>query len=197
MENPYDTPSAAPAIDGDLRRPVGVSILSALTAILGFVLVAAFVVLLWNWQENNEIAIRRRQAPSIFWFMIGSSIVLAFVASVGMWRGRKWGWWIACSGLVLYVIQNVGSVVMANVSDVAPSFATFLAMDSLKFVLRGMIFVGILTYWLRTNVRQYFHVERTGRIKAIILAGVAGIGITVIITVVLQSIFLLRMRYAG
>jgi len=160
-------------------------------------LVAAFIVLLWNWQENNEIAIRHRQAPSIFWFMIVSSIVLSFVASVGMWRGRKWGWWIACSGLVLYVIQNVGSAIMANISDGAPSVATFLAVDSLKFVVRGSIFVGILAYWLRTRVRQYFHVERTGRIKAIVLAGVAGIGITLIITVVLQSIFLFRIRYAG
>jgi len=194
MENPCDTPSSASLIDSELRRPVGVSILAVLTAILGFVLVAAFVVLLWNWQENNEIAIRRRQSPSIFWFFICSSIALAFVASVGMWRGRKWGWWIACSGLVLYVIQNISNAIMVNMSGGALSIATFLSLDSLKFLLRGIIFVGILTYWLRTRVRRYFHVENIGRVKALILSAVCGIGITIIITGVLQTIFLFRTR---
>jgi len=84
--------------------------------------------------------------------------------------------------------------VVANLSGGAPSIATFLSVDSLKFMVRGIIFVGIPAYWLRTRVRQYFHVERTSRIKALTLSAVGGIGITVLITVVLQSIILFRTR---
>ena len=194
MENPYDAPSTVSSLSDELRRPVGVTVLSILTGIMGLVLLAAFVVCLVNWRENNEFAINRRQAPSIFWFFTGLSVVMAFVTSIGMWRGRKWGWWICCCGLVLSVIQNVGLTVTANLSVGVPSLFTFASVDSLKYVVRAIVFAIALVYWLRTPVRKFFHVEKTSRIKAVALVAVCGIGFATIITVVLQSIFLYRTR---
>ena len=192
MDNPYDAPSAVPFAAAELRRPLGVSILAVLTGVLGLILLAAFIVLLMNWRENNEFAINRRLAPSIFWFFTGLSVVLAFATSIGMWQGRKWGWWLACTGFVLFVIQNVGSVILVNLSSNASSIAAFLSVDSLKFLVRGIIFVGILAYWLRRSVQRYFDLEKIGRIKAVVLAAVSGIRITLVITVVLQTVFLFR-----
>jgi len=194
MENPYESPSTVSSVSDELRRPIGVAILSILTGILGLLLLAAFVVLVVNWRENNEFALNQRIAPSLFWLLIGQSVVMAFVASVGMWRGAKWGWWIACCGMVLFVINNVALAVMANLSDGAPSVSTFTSVDSLKYVVRGIVFAMVLAYWLRTRVRKYFRVEKTSRMKAVVLVTVYGIGITIIITVLLQFIFLYRTR---
>jgi len=119
---------------------------------------------------------------------------MTFAASIGMWRGTKWGWWITCCGLVLLFLENVASAVLANMSHGAPSFSTFASVDSIKFLLRAVVFALVLAYWLRTRVRRYFRVEKTSRIKAIALAAVCGIGTTTIITVVLQAIFLYRTR---
>jgi hypothetical protein len=47
---------------------------------------------------------------------------------------------------------------------------------------------------LGTRVRQYFGLEKTSRIKAVVLAALFGIGIPAIITIVLQAIFLFRTR---
>ncbi len=194
MENPYATPLTTFSDGDELQRPIGVAIFSILTGILGLVLLAAFVVLLVNWEENNQFAINRRLAPSVFWLVTGVSPVIAFAASIGMWRGRKWGWWVACTGLVLFVIDNIGRAVMVNLSDGVPSILTFLSVDSLEFTVRGIIFTGILAHWLRTRVRRYFGVEKTSRIKAVALAALFGIGIPMIIMVVLQFIFLIRTR---
>ena len=194
MENPYGTPSPGSLLADDSRRPVGVSILSVLTAILGFVLLAAFVVLVVNWRENNEFALSRRMAPSIFWFFSGMSVIMTVVAATGMWRGRTWGWWIACCGLVLFVLQNLASTAMVNLSAGAPSVATFLSANSLKFLVRGTVFATVLAYWLRQRVRKYFHVEQTGPIKAIVLSAICGVGLTAAVTVVLQTVFLFRTR---
>jgi len=194
MESPYDAPSTVSSISDELRRPIGVTILSFLTGVLGLVLLAAFVVLIMNRHENNEWALKRGTAPSLFWLLTGLSVLMAFVASIGMWRGTKWGWWISCCGLVFFLIQNLGLAVTANLSDGAPSVTTFASVDSLKYVVRAIVFAIVLAYWLRTSVRKYFHVEKTSRIKAVALVTVCGIGITTIITVVLQSIFLFRTR---
>jgi len=56
MDNPYASPLGDPAMSDELRRPVGVAILSVLTGIVGLALLGGFVVLVVNWQENNEFA---------------------------------------------------------------------------------------------------------------------------------------------
>jgi hypothetical protein len=187
MDNPYEAPSPGSAIADLSRRPVGVSILSVLTGIMSLVLLILFVVLLVNWRENNEWALQRRMAPSILWFCTSTSVVLAFFAAIGMWRGHKWGWWITCSMLTLFVIGDFGRAATTTPSLGAPSFTVF-------FIVRGIILAAVLAYWLRTRVRKYFHVEQTSRIKAIVLSALCGIGITAMITVVLQGIFFFRSR---
>jgi hypothetical protein len=185
MENPYEAPSVGPLVDDRLQRPMGVSILSVLTAILGLVLLAALITLAVDWEETKEFAAGRRIPPPLYWGVTGLAALLAFVAAVGMWRGCKWGWWIACSGFVFYVVQNFASAAMANLSGGAPSIETFMSVDSIKYVLRALFFTAVLAYWLRTRVRKYFRVEQTGRIKAIALAAAGGIGIITLITVVM------------
>jgi hypothetical protein len=132
MQNPYEAPSLGPLVDDGLQRPLGVSILSVLTAILGLVLLAALIALAVDWEETNEFAASRRIPPPLYWGGTALAVILAFLAAVGMWRGRKWGWWIACSCFVLYAVQNFASAAMANLSGGAPTLETFTSVDSLK-----------------------------------------------------------------
>jgi hypothetical protein len=194
MDNPYAAPMAEPPAADWSRRPVGVTVLSFLTALLGIALLAAFIVVLGNRREINEFVSNHHMAPSIFWFFSSTSVVITFGTAIGMWRARKWGWWIACCGFVLFIVNNIASTAMVNFAANEPSIQTFASVDSLKFVVRGTIAAAILAYWLSSRVRTYFHVERTGRIKAICLSAACGIGITTIVTIVLQTVLLMSSR---
>lgn len=194
MENSYAAPSSDMASSTELRRPFGVAVLSVLTGILGLILLAAFVVCVLNWRENNEYFLRQRMAPSIFWFYVVTGVAMAFAASVGIWKGTKWGWWITCCGLVMFFLQNVVQAAIVNLSQGSPSMSIFVSLESLKYVVRGIIFAPILVYWLRTRVRRHFRVEKTGPIKAVVLVALCGIGGTFIVTLVLQFLFIYSMR---
>ena len=194
MQNPYESPSSVATTSTELGRPFGVAVLAVLTGILGLGLLALFVFLALSWQEHNEYFLRRRLAPSIFWFGGGVGVVMPFVASIGMWKGTKWGWWVYCSGLVMFVSQYVVLLAVVNLSQGPPSVSILVSPDSLKYVMRGIILALVLAYWLRTRVRRHFRVEKTSRIKAVVLAGACSIGSTLIITAVLQFLFMYRMR---
>src|SRR5262245_23005924 len=131
-KNPYDSPATVSHAD-DSRRPMGVAIPSFPTGIVGIVLIAAFVVLVVEWQGTSDIGVDHHMPPALFWLWGIVSPLLTLVTSVGMWRGTKWGWWFACFGFLSFVIQNIGNAVVANLSHGPPSFDTFASLDSLKF----------------------------------------------------------------
>jgi len=57
MDNPYQAPEEASSRSDEIdysRRPLGVSILSALAGMMGLGLAGLFVFFLIHWEENNE-----------------------------------------------------------------------------------------------------------------------------------------------
>ncbi|HUG67005.1 MAG TPA: hypothetical protein VMM76_04605 [Pirellulaceae bacterium] len=197
MDDPYQPPADAPVSADNTRRPFGVSTLAVLSGIFGLMLLGLFVFNLTNWRENNEHFLQRRMAPLIFWVLTGLTVALSLASSVGMWRGAKWSWWLACSVLVLYVLQNFGSAASIVISNGATALDMVSLLRSIRSVVLGVVFALLLRYWLGMRVRRYFQFEKAGGIKAVLGAGLGGIGIVLAITVVLQTIFMIRMRYAS
>jgi hypothetical protein len=74
MENPYAAPSTLLSPPDERRRPFGVTMLAVLTGIIGLIMLAAFVVLVIHWRENNQVALQQRMAPSVLWFAVGLCI---------------------------------------------------------------------------------------------------------------------------
>lgn len=192
MDNPYQPPADAPVSDDDaLGRPLGVSILAVLTGILGLFLLALYIFLLINMRENNEAFVQRGTPPSLFWVMTGLTVVLALTCSVGMWRGTKWTWWIMCTVIVLYVLSNFGQAAAIVVASGVRELELIPVARAIRSLVLSVVFALLLRYWLSRRVRRYFQFETAGGIKAILLSGLAGIGLIFVITLVL---FLLQMR---
>jgi hypothetical protein len=194
MENPYAAPSADLSPPDERRRPFGVAILAVLSGVFGLVYLAAVIGMLMDWRSMNEFALRQRMAPSVLWFCCGVLLVAALAGSIGMWRGARWGWWIACGAMVMTCVQNAISVLIVNLSRGSPSVATLTSIDSIKYTLRGIIAALVLAYLLRNKVRRYYRLEQTSRIKAVMLAAVCGFGTMIIVISVLQLLFLFRTR---
>jgi len=148
MDNPYQPPADAPIFADDTRRPHGVSILAVVPGIFGPMLLGLYIFLLTNWRENNEHFLQRRLAPSIFWVLTGLMVVLTLASSVGMWRGAKWSWWIACSVLVLYVLQNFGTAASIVISNGATALDMVPLVRSIRSLVLGVVFALLLRYCL-------------------------------------------------
>jgi hypothetical protein len=192
MDNPYQPPTDAPVRDDDvIGRPLGVSLLAVLTGILGLLLLALYVFLLINVRENNEFFLQRGMPPALFWVMTGLTVVLALACSVGTWRGAKWSWWIMCSVLVLYVVSNFGGAAAIVVAGGVRELELIPVARAIRSLVLSVAFALLLRYWLSRRVRRYFQFETAGGIKAILLSGLAGIGIIFVITLVL---FILHVR---
>ena len=173
MVSSVEPTSSSPQLYGKVQRPAGISVLVVFAALLGFALLAALIAMAFNW----------------FWGIPILTSVLAFAASAGMWQRQKWGWWLACSGLIVCVIDNFGRGAENLSRGASPS-----SVDVLKFLVRGGLCVAVLGYWLRTPVREYFEVARVGRVKAIVIAGASGIGFLAVFSIGLLAVVRYVMR---
>jgi hypothetical protein len=191
MENPYQPPIDTPLLDVDpTRRPRGVSILAVLTGVVGLLLLALYIFLLSNWRENNERMSQDGMPPALFWTMTGLTVILSLALSVGIWRGAKWSWWIMCGVLVLYVISNVGQLVIVMISGGVFVLDLISTARAIRSLILAVVFALLLRYWLGRRVRLFFQFASAGGLKAILLSGLTGIGLIFLIT---GAIFLAQM----
>jgi hypothetical protein len=154
-DNPYQPPNEL--TQDVVRRPWSVGIVAALAALSGVVLLASFVVLVWNWQENNEWMQSRGFPPVIFYSTALVTALAAFATAVGVWRGAHWGWWLAAFALVGYLFNNFGPLLFSQ------------EPDKYKYAVRGAIDVVLLVVWLRKDVLNYFRLGNTNRFQAVVL----------------------------
>jgi len=190
-DNPYDSPSPA-ASDfivqpqkGMVARPVGVSILAALHFFGGLLLFGAQFLLLANLQAVDETLRSVGIPPAMLIVSVMFLSILAIASAIGMWKGAKWGWWLASFYYVYSIFRN-GSALL-----------TVIAMaDQLEGGSRGpeyyiikhggrIIFHSFLVlYFFKGNVLEFFGTETVNKPKAI---GIL-VGICVIIVVTTSAI---------
>jgi hypothetical protein len=192
MNNPYTSPeeSIAAAEDSsvlieDKHRPLGVSILAVCSGLLAAFLACVFVILLMNWQENNEYFRSRRMAPALFWVISSLTFIVLILTTIGMWRGAKWSWWITCSLLTLYVVQHLMGVGSLAIAIAANRFEWKTIILGIRALFLLLLFSWILNYWLGIRVRIYFQFEHRGSIVHAFIAGLVGFGVVFILTTIL------------
>jgi len=121
-------------------------------------------------------------------------VVLALASSVGAWRGAKWSWWIICSALVLYFVGNLGSAASAILTRGLNEFDMASGVRLFRDLLMTVVFTLLLAYWTSTRVKGFFHLDKLGRIKGILLAGMGGVAVVFLTTFVLFTISMILMR---
>lgn len=126
-----------------MRRPLGLSIIAILGFICGFVMVLsgiAITVIPWM-LESVEITI-----PLLLKTLFGVAglLILIFgmfflVLSYGLWSGKSWAWWTYVVLLALGILSSLFLI-------------PILPLVSISLV----IYVVVLYYMTRRNVRKYF-----------------------------------------
>ena len=104
--------------ESDIKRPIGISILAGLH-IIGSIIVAVifllYIPLLQNRPEFNKVVPLLGISPATLFIVIGFVLALACASGIGMWMGKKWGWFLGSFYYAYFIITNINALIMIPV----------------------------------------------------------------------------------
>jgi hypothetical protein len=114
--------------------------------------------------------------------------VLAIASGVGMWRGAKWGWWLASFSYVYSIFRN-GSALLTVVAmaDELEGGARGPEYYFVKHTVRIIVHFLLFLYFFKKNVLDFFGLQTLNKSQAISIL----CGICIAITTVASAISLL------
>jgi hypothetical protein len=175
MDNPYRAPETEVAPSDELRRPLGVSILAVLAVLYIFFMLAAVMTVF----TLPDIQVR------LVDLVVGTTVRLGLLiaAAVGMWRGRKWAWWIMCVALVKFVMSNLKSIAIILPLGVLRLQSVVLTPQGVGYLVGASLSLATLVYWQSQRVRIYFRIV-DGRFKTIAISVLCSMGISAVLALV-------------
>jgi len=162
--NPYQPPAESAAVlaeepgpaSGPAARPVGIWILAGLHLLAGLLFATAAGLFVWQLDR-----LRGDLMEAFLWFAFVVASIMALIglsSSVGLWRGARWGWWIASFYYVWAVLGVVADflVMMSRMSFMdTESIAVVLAGKLVQLVIHALI----LAYLFKRNVRAFYRLQ--------------------------------------
>ena len=95
-------------------------------------------------------------------------------ASVGMWRGDRWGWWLGAFIQVFGVVRNLPTLVMIpGMEDPLGEQSEAFEMLIVRVIGRSVISLLLILYFFKANVLAYFGLEDVNRAMALVALVVA------------------------
>lgn len=141
-------------------RPFGVTILSVL-GILSGVLGSLVVVMSFASQANlDELTQQVGMPPWLFLGSLAFTALMSFFSGVGMWGGKRWGWWLASFGFVYAIFKDANAVWM--IPTLIERYGTpdrGAAFYYAKYGFRILLSAVILAYLYRPKVRGFFYLQ--------------------------------------
>jgi hypothetical protein len=154
-------------MDGSYDRPAGVSLLAILLGLGGGVLL---ITQLMVFNKLSEASSKLGISTVVLQGGIGFLGLLGVAAGIGMWFGKKWGWWLALFYFAYAVTRNAN--VLISISSFTEQWGAprqGIGMIYAKYGIR-MLWNGFLLFYLcRENAAIYFRTTETKKWKALLL----------------------------
>lgn len=164
------------------KRPIGISIL----AVLGVIGGVAILVMQAFIAKHYGAAAEHTGVSAIS--MLVNLIVLGIwglLSGIGMWIGKKWGWWLGATYISYSVLRNLNALL--TISEIVaqnPDQSIDATKYYIKHIGRVIIHSLIACYYFKANVLEFFGYPIERRWKRIL----AYIGITILIFITLATI---------
>lgn len=137
-------------------RPLGIKALSILTFFGGL-----FILLLILQTKGAPNSYPSEMPPWQFiWISFLIIGVLDLFSGIGLWLGKKWGWWVASFNFSYSIARSLNALYLLAISDVSDEVAT---KQSIKFGVRFLISALILAYLFRGRILTYFGLENRSK----------------------------------
>jgi hypothetical protein len=161
--------------DMPASRPIGVTILAVIYLIAGGASMFSLLVLLARYRHD----VRTFPGYEFEWVIFNVLLFtgLSIASGVGMWAGRRWGWWITVVNLVagaIYQVCSLARVMMGN-----GPYAGFVELEHIALTngLSVLIVLLVVLYFFKGNVVSYFGLQDKRRSN--LLARMLGISVLV------------------
>ncbi|WP_187768128.1 hypothetical protein [Paenibacillus sp. PL91] len=154
-------------MEGNYDRPIGVSILAILMAISG---VGLLIIQLLAFSVLNEASPLVGVTNTFIQAAIGFLGLLGLAGGVGMWLGKKWGWWLAMFYFAYAITRNANAWLSINhISDQYGALEQNLTSYYIKYGIRILWNVLLLYFMCRENVMSFFNTTETKKWKALLI----------------------------
>lgn len=144
----------------DNPRPTGITILSILYFVGGIGLfVIPFIFRGSSLEGFETIGVSEIGA----YLSIGFLALLGIFAGIGMWIGKKWGWWLGAFYILYSIARNTNALIMIPL--VVEQFGAQDIEVTRFYIKHGgrVIFHSLLLlYFFKSNVVDYFSVGEIG-----------------------------------
>jgi len=157
-----------------MKRPSGITFLAVLY-MLGALLVLGLQV--FTWQRTLQAVAELGSVVVYAYLSAAIFAILQLVASIGMWQGKRWGWWLGALVLFLVVARAINALVAIPVllQQVGPP-ETGLALEVIKYAGRAILYGFLIRYFFTDGVEAYFDVAAIpGRKRFAYLVGVTAV----------------------
>ncbi|PQO30432.1 hypothetical protein DTL21_24060 [Bremerella cremea] len=167
-ENPFESPVATTAtVDADqalsapAKRPLGISILAILSLLSGiiYLLEAGFMFFVGPIPFVSGAGVLL-VSLRLIWGILALGL-LGMAAAIGLWRGTKWGWWLAAIRYVYGVANSMTLLVWVfsttfTLGAVGHNSDGIILQNGLGLILSVMF----LLYLQRKNALTYFGLDQ-------------------------------------
>lgn len=182
---------------GHTTRPTGISILAVLhilSGALGFIVIASLVAQFRQNPEALQFLNTLGLPPALFIFAIVLLFSLSTVSGIGMWKGKRWGWYLGSFYYLYSVVRNAITLITIPVLTrfISPEeFAEAGYGPSYYYVkYGGRVLVNLLIYlyFFKSNVREFFALAEYQKWKPVVIELWICVAIVVMTNVVARMI---------
>ncbi len=157
-------------------RPLGISIFAWLDIIGGVlgVPITAFVVFFFAKSINGRHFLAGLGiSPELLFVYLMVLCVLAIASGVGMWSGKRWGWYLGSFFCVYNIVRDVNALIRITAAMNAMSREDVAGMSHgpgffyVKFGVRIILGILMYLYFFKANVRAHFGLSETKKWKPV------------------------------
>lgn len=178
---------------GEKKRPVGMAILSLLH-IAGGIFGAYYMISVLA-QLGDNLGARQRfdvmGLPPVLLVVAAFFIFgLAIASGIGMWMGRRWGWYLGSFYYVYSIARSVNVIATIPVlmSSMSPGEVAGMSQAPsdyyLKHGARIVVHLLIFLYFFKGNVREFFSLTEQKKWKPVLAETGICIGIAAVFTII-------------
>lgn len=175
------------------ERPVGVSILAGLHVaggVLGVIFTVFMALKVYKNPEYLENISMLGIPPLLIFFAVLFICVLAFLSGVGMWIGRKWGWFLGSFYYIYSVFISTNALVTINImtnslspeelAEMSRSPSYYYTKHIMKIIIHSLLYL----YFFKTNVIAFFDMLEYKKWKSVVIQ----LGICIVIAVIVNLV---------
>ncbi|PYI51571.1 hypothetical protein [Paenibacillus flagellatus] len=146
-------------------RPIGVTMLAVFYALSGVSTIVIQGVWLKRFAELSELL----GFPA---FLLNATLLVmgmvALAAAVGMWLGKRWGWWLSLFYIGYGIVRNGNALL--SIPGIEEAYGVSADGATLKYAIRAAGYALVLLYFYGDAVTGYFFgIARVPKLKSAVI----------------------------